>query len=259
MSSSVGNWSQARSLWRRAWPIYGVSLAGLWPLADVIREHVAQLDPIMTYASVPMPLVAAGLAQTAVLLLIFSIAGAAFAHRVGLFSVLAERSGFSRFVDDLPIAMGFGGMLGLSLAILDALLFLPEHSLIPAGLGQSAANPENALVLGLLYGGITEEVMMRWGVMSLICWSTLRLTRIPVSAMPEWVAWIGILLSAFVFAFGHLPSAMLIHNLDMMLVCRIFVLNSLAGTLFGWLFWRYSLESAFVAHGFVHVAFYVFA
>lgn len=259
MSNSAGSASPFRTLWQRVWPIYGVSLLGLWPLADVIRQHVAHLDPVMTYSSVPMTLVAAGLAQTAVLLLIFTFAGAALAHRLGLSSVLAERSGFSRLIEHLPLAMGYGGMLGLTLAILDALLFLPQQSVLIAGLGQYAANPEKALVLGLLYGGITEEVMMRWGLMSLICWSTLRLTRIPLSAMPGWVAWIGILVSALVFALGHLPFAMLLQNLDLMLVCRIFVLNSLAGALFGWLFWRYSLESAFVAHGFVHVAFYVIA
>jgi membrane protease YdiL (CAAX protease family) len=38
-------------------------------------------------------------------------------------------------------------------------------------------------------------------------------------------------------------------------VLRILLLNALAGLVFGWLFWRRSLECAMFAHASVHVVF----
>ena len=57
------------------------------------------------------------------------------------------------------------------------------------------------LVGGVLYGGLTEEVMMRWGLLSLVAWVLAKIVRgRSTSALPFVVA---IIITAIAFAAGH--------------------------------------------------------
>ncbi len=244
-------------LWHRFWPVYCAALPGLWPLAGQIRQHIDQQGPALAAAADPATLVTAGLVQTALLFLVASLTGAALAHRVGLTSILAHRRGTARFLAGFPLAAGLGASLGCTLAMLDLLVFMPLSPDPPATPPHAAGSREQALLLGVLYGGISEEVMMRWGLMTMICWGLMRLSRKPSPTMPGQIAWTGILASAFLFALGHLPAMGPAGGLEVLPVVRVLVLNTLAGTVLGWIFWKRSLESAFVAHAFVHVSFYV--
>jgi hypothetical protein len=58
-----------------------------------------------------------------------------------------------------------------------------------------------------------------------------------------------------VFAAGHLPAAGAIAPLTADVVLRILLLNAVAGFVFGWLYWKASLEAAMLAHATVHVVF----
>lgn len=249
----------SRLWWRRFWPLYLLSMSGLWPLADQIRKQITRLELPAELAGNPEMLVTAGLVQTAALLLVASFIGAAWAHRLGLVSLLAQRQGIRKFRAELPLALAVGIMLGVAFVALDHWLFMPLSPGFAAATAQASGNPVQTLLLGLLYGGISEEIMMRWGLMTLICWIGVRLFGSGQGELPDWLAWAGILISAVAFALGHLPSAMQTGLLDSLSVVRILLLNTLAGTVFGWLYWRRSLESACVAHAMVHVCFHAFA
>jgi membrane protease YdiL (CAAX protease family) len=67
--------------------------------------------------------------------------------------------------------------------------------------------------------------------------------------------WGAIILAAVLFGVGHLPAVSAIAPLTSMLVMRTVLLNALGGIVFGWLFWRRSLESAMLAHASAHVGF----
>jgi hypothetical protein len=54
----------------------------------------------------------------------------------------------------------------------------------------------------LLYGGIVEQVLSRWGVMTLLAWIAAELFGGPTPA----VIWTAILVSGVLFGIGHLPS-----------------------------------------------------
>lgn len=248
--------AETGSLWRRLWPVYGVSLPGLWPLAGHLGQIVNRIDPAQAAAGDASLLVAAGLAQTAILLLIAAGIGAALAHRIGLTSRLARRQGIRALVADLPPAIAIGALLGMAILALDRGLFMPWLSAHTAPLVAATGSREATLLLGLLYGGISEEVMMRWGLMTGICWAGMRLSRAPSAVLPARIAWPGILVAAFVFALAHLPATALAGTPDAPVVARVLVLNTMAGTVFGWLYWRRSLEAACVAHAMVHVCFY---
>jgi hypothetical protein len=191
-----------------------------------------------------------------ILLTVAAAVGAGCAHRVGLRSALA---GAAEARADVPTAVAIGLVLAAVLASADAML--AEH-LGPAWRQVVAASEAQPwlprLALGVLYGGLTEEVLLRWGVMSLVVWAVSRLTRRACDAVGRprhGVVWIGIATSAAVFAVGHLPA--LSQNVDLSgpIVARTLVLNGLAGLAYGWLFWRRGLESAMLAHATTHVGF----
>lgn len=125
------------------------------------------------------------------------------------------------------------------------------------------------VVAGIFYGGFTEEVLMRWGVMGFVVWLVARLsgrrarTGAGTGAMPDGgsglpgpgAAWTGILVAALLFGAGHLPAVALLADLTPALVLRTVGLNMIGGILYGWLFWRRNLESAIAAHAATHVGF----
>ncbi|MFC6976650.1 type II CAAX prenyl endopeptidase Rce1 family protein [Halomicroarcula sp. GCM10025709] len=65
--------------------------------------------------------------------------------------------------------------------------------------------------------------------------------------------WAAIVVSAVLFGVGHLPALAQSVSLTPALIARTVLLNAVAGVLFGWLYWRRSLEAAMVAHASFHV------
>ncbi len=108
-------------------------------------------------------------------------------------------------------------------------------------------------VVRVLYGGITEEIIARWGIMTLVVWIVWRLTGRP--ARPSRSAYgIGMAVAALLFAAGHLPilhAALL--SPPLWLVVFVIAANSLAGLAFGLLFVRDGLEAAMLGHALAHV------
>jgi membrane protease YdiL (CAAX protease family) len=93
------------------------------------------------------------------------------------------------------------------------------------------------------YGGIAEEIMVRWGLLSTLA---ALLQRVG-ARQPFWPA---NLLSALVFGALHLPSVVLVGvALTTGVFAHVLVCNAIAGAVFGWMFRRRGLEGAMVAHG----------
>jgi membrane protease YdiL (CAAX protease family) len=68
------------------------------------------------------------------------------------------------------------------------------------------------------------------------------------------IYWGGILLAALLFAFGHFPVVFqAVGSPSALLLSYIVLGNSIGGIIFGWLYWKKGLESAFIAHIFTHV------
>lgn len=112
---------------------------------------------------------------------------------------------------------------------------------------------EIPVVAKLLYGGVTEELLMRWGLMTVLIWLPWRLLqkgaglpRIPYVAVAIFVA-------ALLFGALHLPAvAAMGASLTAPVVGYVIVGNTVPGILFGFLYWRYGLEAAILAHAFGH-------
>lgn len=119
--------------------------------------------------------------------------------------------------------------------------FLPEVLLKSNGL---------SLTTKLLYGGITEELLCRFGLMTLFSWLLFKIFRRLNAA----VYWGAIALSAIVFALGHLPLVFqLTTEVSFPVYAYIILANSLGGFFFGYAYWKRGLECAFIAHAFAHL------
>ncbi len=105
-----------------------------------------------------------------------------------------------------------------------------------------------------LYGGFTEEILLRWGVMTFLVWAAWRLLQ-KGEGEPKAVFVVGaIFLSALIFGAGHLPLAsMLAGGLTAPIVVYVITANSIFGIVAGSLYWRRGLEAAFIAHIMAHV------
>lgn len=140
-----------------------------------------------------------------------------------------------------------GGLISGALLTVITLLSRP---LLPPAYG-AAENPP--LLVRFLYGGITEEILIRWGLMTLLLWLGWRFGQ-HRQGKPQtrWVV-VAIAVSSLMFAAGHLPAAIALGlPLTPALIGYLLIQNALFAVVAGYLFWRYGLETAMIAHIVVH-------
>jgi hypothetical protein len=101
-------------------------------------------------------------------------------------------------------------------------------------------------LLASFYGGISEEVVCRLFLVSLLVWIGARIARTAAPGTAIFVT--AIALAALLFAVGHLPALAQAGAFTPPGIVRTIALNTLCGITFGWLFWRHGLEHAMVAH-----------
>ncbi len=104
------------------------------------------------------------------------------------------------------------------------------------------------LLRGVLYGGLTEEIMLRWGILSFVGAGLVWLGSDTGPAMLCAVA-----ISALIFALAHLPAVGAVVMLTPAITLRTIVLNFLPGLAFGFLAVVFSLEAAMLAHALTHL------
>lgn len=198
--------------------------------------------------------------QTSVMLTLAVAVGCWAAPRLGLNAPLiaawAEGRSMSGLLSSILMSSLLIGTLGGILASAISLLAQPY---LPTALTDpnSAANTQPLLVR-FLYGGILEEILLRWGLMSGIAWVLWRLLQGGVGVPSSTVMWIAILGAALLFGLGHLPVAFSLAAAPTpFLLIYIVGLNALLALLFGWLYWQKGLEAAMLAHMAVHLVFVV--
>ncbi|MCX2680075.1 CPBP family intramembrane metalloprotease [Galbibacter sp. EGI 63066] len=103
--------------------------------------------------------------------------------------------------------------------------------------------------------GITEEIIFRLGIMSLIITAILYLTKAKIPSNKT--TWIGILLTALIFGLIHIPMSGKYYELTPIVIGTTVLGNVITGTTFGWIFWRYGLIMAMLAHFIFDVVFHV--
>lgn len=251
---------QNSPFWRRFLALYALALIGVVGLIPGLLSTLSGLltRPGVSTTMSPLTLALLSLIQPAILAAIAAAVGVALTPKLGLRSHIVEAAagvpdawgGFRREIAPALIvaAVGVALVLGLDAA---------TRSLVPAPVNIPAGQEGRTLgltITGVLYGGIVEEILLRWGLMTLLAWLLWRLFQRGQGTPRAWIMWVAIVASALLFGAGHLPAAAVLYGgLTPPVIVRIVGLNSVLGIGFGWLFWRYSLEAAMLSHASWHV------
>jgi hypothetical protein len=163
--------------------LLAAGLSGVFSILLVDLPALVALLPAPAGAEIPRITPAIkllGLIQPAILVALGVLAGVALAPRVGLSSPAAEAA-----ASGSPVGLAFkpqivpgiiGGLLGGGTIVAATLLAKPflsaETVARIAAFGRLLPLPTR-----LLYGGITEELLLRWGLMTLLVWAAWRLLQ----------------------------------------------------------------------------------
>ena len=140
---------------------------------------------------------------------------------------------------------------GLGIILPDLLLFGKYE---PALLEQYTAKPTLPYLLATVtYGAVIEEVMLRLFMMSLVAFVLHLIFERKRTEVSTAVLVAANVVSALLFAAGHLPANEMMYGLTPVIVLRCILLNGAFGLCFGWLYRRFGLRYAMIAHGGCHV------
>ncbi|HEX6126926.1 MAG TPA: CPBP family intramembrane glutamic endopeptidase [Pyrinomonadaceae bacterium] len=240
--------------------LYSAGMAGVLSFLLVDLNSLIQMIPVAVGWERPTvtPLFQiASLIQPSVLLAIAVVVGVVLAPRVGLSAPVAEAIAGRNEIwkaAQPQIVPGFLG--GLAGGLLILLIAYVSRSYLSAEVVQKSEEFSALLPLAtrLLYGGITEELLLRWGFLTVLVWASWRIFQ-KGDETPRPIFFIlAIILSSVVFGLGHLPMAYLLFPYaGPMLTAFVVSANSVFGLIAGFLYWRKGLESAILAHMFAHL------
>ncbi len=112
----------------------------------------------------------------------------------------------------------------------------------------------SSLITRIFYGGIIEEILLRWGILSALV--LLGVTFFKRNVQMVW--WMAIITSSLLFGLGHLPIYLATAvNPNIITMLLIVAANSYAGIFLGWIFKKFGLISAMIAHILFHVTWFL--
>lgn len=173
---------------------------------------------------------------------------------VGIF--LGKRVGLwrdERSIEKKPLIITLViALIGGLALILPDILFFAKHS---TAIAESyAAKPSVAyLVATVTYGGVIEEVMLRLFMMSLVAFILHKLFSKGTDKPSTAILVSANVVAAILFAAGHLPGTFILLGSSPMIIARCFLLNGGFGLLFGYLYRKYGLRYAMIAHAGCHI------
>ena len=172
--------------------------------------------------------------------------GIVLGKRVGLWR---DRVSFEK--KPLMITVVWAVIGGLSLILPDLWIFGKYSEVLRQSYQVKPTVPY--MLAAVTYGAVIEEVMLRLFMMSLIAFLLHMLFEKDKEKASVAVLISANVISALLFAAGHLPVNNILFGLAPVIVFRCFLLNGCFGLLFGWLYRKYGLQYAMIAHGGCHV------
>lgn len=245
---------------RLFWILLSAGFAGVASFLLVDLEALIALLPKRPGMEIPemtTTLKLLSLVQPSLFLAVAVAIGVVLAPKVGLSAPVAEAlaNGGDKLSPLKPqIFPGIvGGLLaGISIVVIAAAFnaYLPvEVVRLVSEFGKILPLPTR-----LLYGGVTEELLLRWGFMTVLVWVAWRFVQRGEGAPKRLHFILAIVVSSVVFGIGHLPVAfMLVPEPTLALVLFVITANSAFGIFGGQLYWRRGLESAMIAHAVTHI------
>ena len=174
------------------------------------------------------------------------IVGKILASKIGLWREVKLESK-STFVS---VISGLGA--GSAMMALELLWFANVSDVIKAS--YEVPPTISNFIASLVYGGIVEELMLRLFLMSLIALILWKVFFKSEEKIPAKALVIANVLSAILFAAGHIPATVMSIGITPVILIRCFLLNGGVGLIFGRLYRKRGIRYAMIAHAFAHVA-----
>ncbi len=169
--------------------------------------------------------------------------------------ILSEKTGLMKPVrfEKKPAMVTIGITLFTGLVLCTDLFYFKNH--IPQVAAMYQAKPSFAYwMASVLYGGVMEEIMLRLFTMSLIAYIAWRIFFRGEASPPTGVIIAANMIAALLFAAGHLPSTMqMFGEITPLILLRCFLLNGVAGLVFGYLYRKYGIQYSMLAHAGSHI------
>ena len=239
------------SKWKLGGAMWIAGMIGVLAVMFIMLPVLISQHPPRSPLRVPVWVASlAASAQAGVLLALFVWCGAVFASRVGLRAPVFEALVTGRSLGAALRPQLLPGLLGgLTVAIIP--WYFTSHGLI------FEIHSPRSLLVAVLYGGITEEIFMRWSLMTLLVWSGWRFLQKSSGQPSSGVVWAAIVVSAVIFGAGHLPTTrILLGHLTGIAIASVIAGGAVFGVVVGYLYWRYGLEAAMVCHAVSHLLAY---
>jgi membrane protease YdiL (CAAX protease family) len=103
----------------------------------------------------------------------------------------------------------------------------------------------------ILYASVVEELIFRWGIMSLLLWLTQSFLSVGISAFTS------IVISSLIFTLVHYQGSSILGK-SFTLYSYIFIGNMLVGIICGWQFYTNGIIAAIIVHMCFHLFLYPF-
>jgi membrane protease YdiL (CAAX protease family) len=203
---------------------------------------------LLEMAGIPLPtLFLVQFFQSAILFSIAIFIGLKLAIKVNyhlpLLEALVSKGNYKKILKDiLPISVTLGIVTAILIFTVDYLFTLQNVGITT----HESLAPVWQKLLASFYGGITEEVIMRLFLMTLLTFIGMKLLKQKVPG--KGVVITSIILAAVIFGLGHLPITAALTQITPLIITRAIILNGIGGVIFGYLYWKKGLESAMIAH-----------
>ena len=211
--------------------------------ADLQQMVLEQMGSVNVFAVVSM-------VQAVMYAVVCGILGFIMAEKTGLLKPFAWKK--DMLIKSVAAAAVCGVVFSLDYWIFGTLIPQVAVSYESGLLYRSVDN----WICSVLYGGIVEELMLRFFLMTLIVLIIWKLCcrGCEKEQLPLKVFVIANIISAVLFAAGHLPTTYVTFGeLTAMILFRCFFLNGLFGVVFGELYRRYGIQYAIVGHMGTHI------
>lgn len=197
--------------------------------------------------------------QTLLMVFVLSLAGAILSPMTGLDDAILE-----------GLLQGTTGIKALIPILLPTVLYafvgLVVFLVLYYGLIARIIDQKNMdilanirIVLGVdgcvLYGGVVEEIIARWGLLNLATFFAFLFTK----QYPNLIIWISIFISGLIFAISQIPAYLAAGcTSSRRFIYSVIMLSLYQSLLFGYLFWQYGLMAAILSHMLFHIGWAAF-
>ena len=207
--------------------------------SEVVEAAIGQLGSYQALIAVTM-------IQTLVYSLVGWVIGYFIAERLGLMKPFRfEKKVLARVCPVIAI-------LGL--------VFASDYFIMGRLIPEVAADYEKGIsvayfISSLTYGGVIEEILLRWFFMGLIALILVMIfaRKKEIKEIPVWIFITANIIAALVFSAGHLPATqMFFGRITGLILFRGFLLNGLFALFFGRWFYKYGIQYAMLGHFGIH-------